>query len=110
MHLELRDILAGKALRRRKVQDEAAIDDFAIAIAQAAKRRHTSGRNPSGDRFECESNLWARHAKHGDASAAIAGRQRGDRCGVRRAHGGHMRGEPDRIGAESVRVLPGTTV
>lgn len=74
--MELGDVLAGKARRRRKEQDQPMIDDCPFWIAQGTIGSLSRLGHRSGNRFDSESDTLAGDPDHRDTGAPGAGGQR----------------------------------
>jgi hypothetical protein len=86
MQMQLGDVLAGEAVRGRKIQGEAAIDDVARRVAQRRVMRMARGEGgQAGELLDGGGRLRAGKAQHGDAGASGGGGEGED--GVGAGHG-----------------------
>ena len=82
VQVELRDILAGKARRRRKPQDESVVEGLAcLGIDEPAAARRPRGRKIAGERAHRARGVGAGQPQHRDGGAP--GRRRRGEDGVR---------------------------
>ena len=73
MDMELTNVLTGEAARAGKENDEAVVDDRAVAGPELPQRGKPS-LNDTGNRFDHESSLRARNSDHRNAGGQTAAR------------------------------------
>ena len=79
MPLELKDVFAGKGMRCRKIEKQAAIDDTSVSGLKISEGRKTGQRAFSAQRFGQYQQVPARDANNADSATARGRGYRSDR-------------------------------